>query len=211
MTGAGLSRIPRGRMVQASEMARRTLERLEALRDEPVGPVQVARDTGLPRVRTATRDQFEIAIGWMRRVRIGDVGDELAGWIGTADIEIGYDEKARHVLVQPSLSELHRLCEEPRRRVDDLRSPAPIHEFELLRVASVNALTALVQLHEYEVRGVSQLTPRAFEDGSYAQIANDFMLRYQPTIDACIPPANALLEVLDGANTELDARELGGR
>src|SRR3954462_11514783 len=90
MTGAGLSRIPRGRMVQASEMARRTLERLEALRDEPVGPVQVARDTGLPRVRTATRDQFEIAIGWMRRVRIGDVGDELAGWIGTADIEIGY-------------------------------------------------------------------------------------------------------------------------
>src|SRR4051812_11140540 len=137
MAEQGLARIPRGRMVQASQMAKRTLERLEALRDVPTGSPAIARDTGLPSLRSASGDDLGRGIEWMRRFRMVDIGDELAGWIGTVDIEIGYDEDARRVTVEPPVLELERLRDEPRQRAKKLGPRAPIHELELLRTASI--------------------------------------------------------------------------
>jgi hypothetical protein len=189
MSEGRLTAVPRGPLEEASKLAERTLAQMQRL--SATAPETRDVGSGAPTFENATRSQIEDGLAWAQRVLLVDIGGQCIAWLGDPNIEVGFDDEAKQVVIEPPLETIRSHRNEADARRQDFRAIVPIRELDEVRLAALSMIDALVQLLDYQLDGLGRLTPRTFVDGSYLSIANAFQARYQSTIDACVPPAQA--------------------
>lgn len=195
----------------ASAFARRTMRALDDLektrRTTPATQTAPSRRraTSVPTVGAASADELAAGNAWAEKVGIYTVGEDLMRLAGDPNIELDYNRGDPIVTATPSLHALRALGAEARDLAIRLERPAPLAEFEAVRLAAQEVMESVAHFHDEQVRMFERLTPRSFEDGSYQRIGADIEARYQPLAETMTPPAKKLLAAFIAAGRAIEA------